>query len=351
MTRTQEIYCFQCLNDNYMECGIYLLPRISCGWEHTNRDASTSYSIFYYLRNFYYICAADLKEYEMQHILMPKALFRDAVRRKEFRVLVSPVVGDNIIEIEKCYEKEHIRYISVKPIHPDAEKSLQKILLNILKKAVSLRADMLVCPEMLGTRHLVEVLSDELGIREEIEDNDFPRMTVCPSIWENRCNSSRILDDMGGTVCEQQKHHGVDLKQWSAKEDIESDRKIYILHCHGIGRIVVAICKDFLITSYLRILAEKLKVNLLLVPSFTGKDYQFDLLRRKYGELDLNVIWINTCASRWLNKDGKMRSFVTAGYFPGKHGVEEVKLSMNDLCGGKQCCEGNCTYIYNIKLS
>ena len=56
-------------------------------------------------------------------------------------------------------------------------------------------------------------------------------------------------------------YHGVDLKlgQHQVKEDIHSDQKIYILHCYGIGRIAIMICKDFLITSYLKILADIIK--------------------------------------------------------------------------------------------
>lgn len=346
----QEQYRFQSLNDNYTDCQIYLLPRLKCGWEHRNRNAYTSYHIDFYLRHFYYVHEGELDVYNVQHILMPRETFGEAVCRGELRVMVSPVSGDRIVNMTEPYIRDNIRFISVNPILCDEEECLKKNIIKVLEEAVLQEADILLFPEMLGTDGIVEKLGHEISDRENILNNEFPCLTVCPTVWAQHRNYCKILDDIGELVCEQQKHHGVDLKKWSAKEDIESDKMIYILHCEGIGRIAVAICKDFLITSYLRILADRLKVNLLLVPSFTGRDYQFRILAPKYGDLDCNVIWINTCSARWLEDSGEMQASVTLAYLPGNRGVSQSEMGINELCQGQHVCDGTCEYMYRINL-
>ena len=112
----------------------------------------------------------------------------------------------------------------------------------------------------------------------------------------------------------------------------------------------VAKLSEFLITKYLRILAEVLKVNLLLVPSFTSGDYQFESLSFKYPELDWCVIWVNACSSRWLNERGTQSAHVFMAYMAGRQGIITEKISMDDLCGGEErCCQG-CTHVYRIKF-
>ncbi len=339
----QEQYWFQSLNDNYDECKICLLPRLKCGWEHESRDAYTSYNMDYYLRNFYYLHKEDLQDYKAQHILMPRELFREAVSRGELRVMVSPVSGKEIIKVSKPYTRDNTCYVSVDPMKKEDEKHLKENLDKILERGTAKQTDILLLPEMLGTEEIAEELGDV------VYGGNGPCLTICPSIWKEHRNFCRILDDTGENICEQQKHYGVDLKRWSAKEDIESDRIIYILHCDGIGRIAVAICKDFLITKYLRILVEKLKVNLLLVPSFTKQDYQFEALSSKYIELDCNVIWVNACAARWLEQSGEMQASATLACLSGRHGVSRLKMGINDLCQGNYECKGTCGYIYQIK--
>jgi len=346
----QEQLRFHCLNTNHLDCGIYLLPRIACRWEHLNRDAYTSYNIFYYLRNFYFVTSADMDEYTAEHILMPRNLFRDALQRGRLSIVVSPITNLNIVEATEPYSRDNTRWISIKPMKPELEQKIQSNTLDVLQKAVFEEADLLVFPEMLGTEAIVQSLGSELDLRESINDNAYPRLTISPTVWQMNRNFCTIFNDVGDTICEQQKHHGVDLKlgQHQVKEDIHSDQKIYILHCYGIGRIAIMICKDFLITSYLKILAEKLRVTLLIVPSFTGTDYQFELLSSKYGDLDCGVIWINTCASRWLNKPGEMKAAVTLAFLPGKTGIKKSKTTQTDLCGNRQHCDHTCIYTYQI---
>lgn len=350
-----ETFCFESLNDNYAECGLYLLPRLDCGWEHQSRDAYTSYSMMYYLRNFYYVRREDLKEFHVKHILLPKLTFHDAIQRGELRVAVSPVTGENVIRITKPYIRDHTEYIAVLPIEKNRETNLAKKMRGVLKKASGQKIDIVLLPELLGSARIWEDLEEELEERVTLKDNGFPRLTICPSVWKDRSNSCEVLNDVGETIFIQEKHYGAELKvspgeAKAVKEDIESDRVIYLLHCRGIGRLGVAICKDFLMTGYLRILAEKLRVNLLLVPSFTPKDYQFRLLISKYGDLDCNVVWVNTCAARWMNKGAEMKGAVTRAYLPGKKGIRTEEVAMEELCRERNSSCKACIYTYRLSL-
>lgn len=346
----KDWHVFQGLNDNAKECGLYLLPRVKCNWEHKSRDAHTSYSIFYYLRNFYFVCKSELNDYTVQHILVPRKVFYPALKRGELRVAVSPGTDRKIVEVTEPYIRDDTCYVSVKPMEASAETELMQIFFNVLRKTAEEEADILLLPEMLGSNAILESLSMELDAREMVPDNEFPKFIACPTIWKEHRNSCTVLDDTGDLIFEQYKHHGVDMKQPRVKEDIETDRIIYILHCFGVGRIAVAICRDFLITSYLRILAEKLRVNLLLVPSFTSGDYHFEMLLPKYSDLDCNVIWVNSCSSRWLNANGAVATHATRAYMAGKRGMNTEEISVSELCGHRSSCESGCIFIYRISL-
>lgn len=365
------------LNRNYLECGLCLLPWLKCDWEHPHRDASTSYSIYYYMKNFYYFHVSDLSSYRVNNILMPKDYFKNAHTRGELRIMVSPLTSEKVIELTEIYTRDNANYISVKPVEGSIGRKLQFFSADVLKRASFEEVDLLVYPEMLGTDAVVEQISHELDEGPELLDNSFPRLTICPTIWKKHRNSCKILDDEGREVCEQYKHHGVDMKQPAAprdstvcgvdvgepiaKEDIESDRTIQILHCNGIGRIAVVICKDFLVTKYLRILAEKLRVSLILVPSFTARSYHFSVLAAKYADLDCNVIWVNTCSARWLKensetKDPRIENPVLLSCQPGKKGMKDEKVNVENICGDScPCmdpgiCRQVCTHIFRLEL-
>ncbi|MCI8418721.1 MAG: hypothetical protein HFI33_14705 [Lachnospiraceae bacterium] len=346
----QDIWRFESLNDNFRECGLRLLPRLACNWEHKNRDAYHSYTMLFYMKNFYYVNSKEEEEYIVEHILLPQTTFYHALKRGELCVCVSPVTGENVVQVTEKYTRDNEELIAVEPLVPEVEQRLQEQILSVLEKAALQKADILLLPELLGSTGIRVSIQLELEKRQRIPDNEFPKLTVCPSAWEERRNSCAVLDDMGELLFEQQKHYGADLKKWGAKEDIVSDKKIYILHCKGVGRVAIAICKDFLMTSYLEILIETLKVNLLLVPSFTTGDYQFKTCSDKYGYQDCDVVWVNTCASRWSNSQGQMTTAVTRAYLPGKWGNSRLKAYMEELCDKQYKCDGTCLYTYGIRL-
>lgn len=57
--------------------------------------------------------------------------------------------------------------------------------------------DILLFPEMLGTDRILESMKYELDARETLPYNEFPRLTVCPSVWHKNRNYCKVLDDTG----------------------------------------------------------------------------------------------------------------------------------------------------------
>ncbi|MCI8994382.1 MAG: carbon-nitrogen hydrolase family protein [Lachnospiraceae bacterium] len=353
----QEIWRFMSLNDNAAACGLYILPRVRCNWEHNNRDAYNTYTMLYYLRNFYYVDIKNLEEFTVQHILLPQYMFQNVMKKEELRICVSPLTGENVVNVTEPYIWENEKLTAVKPLEPDAEQKIKAQVLRVLKEAVAQKAEILVFPEILGSREITQMISQELEERNQTLDNEYPKLTVCPSVWESRRNTCTVLDAMGEVLFEQQKHHGAGLKLnldqelWVGKEDIISDNRIYVLHGRGIGRIAVAICKDFLMTRYLHVLVNVLKVNLLLVPSFSPRDYQFDTLLGKYAAQDWAVVWANTCSARWLGEPENMAAAVTRAYFSGKQGRFKEERFLESMCEKQYTCDGTClhTYIWQEK--
>ena len=116
-----------------------------------DRTAYTSYNIDFYLRNFYYIHERDVEAYSVQHILMPREVFKEAVCRGELRIMVSPVSGDEIVNVTEPYIRNNTRFVSVNPIRYDKEEHLEKNIIKVLEGAALKEADILLFPEMLGT--------------------------------------------------------------------------------------------------------------------------------------------------------------------------------------------------------
>lgn len=198
-------------------------------------------------------------------------------------------------------------------------------------------ADLLLFPEILGTKSIQEEIEAALYENE----SEYPRMTICPSIWKRNKNSCRILDEMGMLLAEQEKHFGAQLG--GKLEDIKSNQKVYLFHCEGIGRIAVLICMDFLVNTYREFVVKELKATLVLVPSYSSGEYNFETKAMNYMDLDCQVIWINCCSAA----KGKNEP-ITLRYGAGRKGVYRERKMVNELCG--EHCTGECLWIYEIEL-
>lgn len=85
-------------------------------------------------------------------------------------------------------------------------------------------------------------------------------------------------------------------------ENLEQNGEITVIHCDGIGRIVVMICRDALPREHLHRVLEYLKATLLIIPSFSTGNYDFEDRLQICRSYDCCAVWINTCSVHLIDE-------------------------------------------------
>lgn len=70
-----------------------------------------------------------------------------------------------------------------------------------------------------------------------------------------------------------------------------------MIHCDGIGRLAILICRDALERDFLQAILDILKITLLIVPSYSTGYYDFSENLQMCRAYDCSVVWINTCSA------------------------------------------------------
>lgn len=341
------------LNNNHNEEKISLLPRYACSWEHNNRAIYHGLGINnVILKHSYYIKQAEADEYNIKSVIMKSTLNSRVNVSTNLAVGVSPVTNEELLEIYETNDEEGYGLFEIKSL-----KNVGKIndkILRILNDAIKQKVEILVFPEMLGSEELVEEVSEFL----ERHGNGYPVITVLPSIWRDNRNVSVVVDSTGEEIFRQNKHeryyyskeiensHG-EVENKKFWENITSDNNIYLLHWKGVGRIVVAICKDYLQTSYTDYLIQKLYATLIICPSFSTGSYNFQTVVERGHTFDCNTIWINTCAASNLRKNGFSDEDIIASITnfgtdsTGSIRIQEHKITKQEVCSCEKC-EASC---------
>lgn len=301
------------LNSNIKETRIVILPRCECFWERGHRGEQYGVKLVHMMKYFYYfevnnegvllgykgIC------FEIKNYLVHENFFYGSVRKSRLVLGISPLLKDSCLTKPKSYKVGIAKKFSVR---------LKKTKINILKKRIEAvldktkeeEVDILVFPEMLGSEEINDCIKKKLESNDD--EKEYPSLIVAPSVWEGNHNTVSIFLSSGEVIGKQEKQNPF-MKEKEVKtekevliEDIDPTREILLFHCHGIGRIAVAICKDMLTDDYRRILIEELKVTLLIVPSYSSGFYDFSLTLEECVRNDIVSIWINSCSAL---EDGK----------------------------------------------
>lgn len=104
-----------------------------------------------------------------------------------------------------------------------------------------------------------------------------------------------------------------------------------------MGRMGILICKDFLIDDNRKLLCDILKTTLILVPSFTTGEHNFEILLSQKFQNDCNIAWCNTCSATNV-KGAKIENFNTIA------AITSYGLRINSIAGcvhtysGVACC-------------
>lgn len=206
----------------------------------------------------------------------------------------------------------------------------QKVLGDI-RWATEKQADILVYPEMLGTRQIVKEALKEIA-EEEMRNKRPPFLVLLPTVWQTagagmqdqwqEGNNSNVLyvamtqDILDGisfkaAIAQQKQNPYLDSEgeQKGRLEDIKSDKVIHVLHLPGLGRVVFPICADLINEEYRNKLFQILGANLILCPSFSKGVDEFIQIAARGNEADCRVIWCNSCAVQHLYRYDSTRQF------------------------------------------
>lgn len=344
------------LNDNSLQEQIQLLPRCYSSWAHNNRDKVTSNNLNNFLNHMYYVDTRELFEKtgcSVSHKLLDRYEFNRALEKGYLQIGISPLSDGIELEageknVDGEYGTFYINSLS------DVEHLVENAV-SILECAKKKEIDILCFPEMLGHPEVNKALKKRLQAFPENNAEQYPALTVCPSYWNEKSNNATVLDNMGNEVCSQNKQHAFpfEKERQTYLEGIEPDNHIEVLHCEGIGRIAIMICKDALNRKYLYNILENLKISLLIIPSFSTGYYDFEDNLSICKTFDCTAIWINSCSVQRLSdkasldkiglvmKNGKKTNIKNGTYSFKKKECKKLK--------GKTCKE--CLYIQKLYFS
>lgn len=339
-----DVIEFEKLNTKITRVELY--PKCLCSWEHKNMGKAFRYDIRDHLKNLYFIDLNDIpRNFLVKNYFVNNKLFLSARYRDELRIGISPLTNENVFPLEmiEFSNVENINTFSINGV--SASKMLLNNVDSIINTAIRKEVDFLVFPEMLGTKEINELISRYVD-RVDIKT---PPIIVSPSLWTNHSNVSTLFFGSDSSdVIDQPKNYKFPFEYQgnSYIEDLNfrEGNIINLFHCDGIGVFSIVICKDLLIKEYLDFLIEKLKITLIISPSFSTGEYPFEVTVPQGYQYDCDIIWINSCAAKHLKDDEKPFSD-TIGL--GTHNGTITRYNLSEQCK-KNCSK--CIFVHSFKL-
>ena len=338
-----DIVNYEKLNEKNSQIELY--PKCMCLWEHKNMGRSFRYDLRDHLKNLYFINLKDIpKGFVVNNYFVSQKLFLNAKYRHELRVGVAPLTNKNVFPPEMLDFSigERICTFSVRGVSY-AEELLQNVE-SIINLAICKEVDILVFPEMLGTKEINKCISNYV----DKVDKYLPSIIVAPSVWKNHSNVATVfLGSDSSDAVNQFKNFKfpLDFQGNTYIEDLKFDNNgnhINLFHCEGIGVFVIAICKDLLIKEHIDFLIETLKTTLIISPSFSKGEYPFELTLQQGLQYDCSIIWINSCAAKHFRDNPE--TFSKKISMCTHKGISKC-FDTSSECDGK--C-GACIYIYPL---
>lgn len=384
------------LNINAEELGILILPKLYCSWSRKNgkqgkfTELSASRGINGLMQYYYYIDVKALGSLKVQNHVMKFPRQKEVT--KFLRVAVSPLTNGNVLAVKK-YTARNSKKIAVAGVGSDqverscrqkineqfyvSKKDLEDKVLKVAERAAEIQADILMFPEMLGTKEMREQCLKKLADMGIEEDGKHPPfLTLLPTEWECgnhdnndrpweagnntntlyvACSGSIIDGDSYRAAFMQQKQNPYLEKATNTSgeaEDIQSDKNIHILHIPNLGRIAFPICADLLAASYRKILIETLGATLILCPSFSKGFDDFIQLTNAGSDSGCRIIWCDSCAVRHLYDKDVPGAFQESDICcTGAYGHRNYSpIKPRPKCKNGQC-EAICLFYIDIPLS
>ena len=146
------------LNSNMDETGIVILPRCRCGWERNGRGGAYRDELRQLLHHIFYIDKNKIHGLEVQNVFLSGPSINS--EKSKLRIAVSPLSADVKLNTEFGEDENGVRTFCISGLE-NIENTAERIEL-ILKKAQEEEQDMIVFPEILGKREIVNEIIGKL---------------------------------------------------------------------------------------------------------------------------------------------------------------------------------------------
>lgn len=326
---------FTCLNHNAKETGLWVIPRLK---SYLQRKESLNFQKPCFV-HFSIIEADKLKVTGIPLTIRNCMDVRTALSEtRPLRIGLCPLTSNEMLVTEETTLTDRRPGFAVTGLRD--EPYVGRLINAALEASAEVNADVLIFPEMLGS---------EAFRKLPVFNRDYPMALpgiICmPTIWKNYKNTAEFLDLDGDTVLRQEKQfpfywHDKDdkgkTKPAGKMEDLRNpDRTVCVFHRKYLGRVVVCICRDFLIPEYRNLLIQQLEPNLLLVPSYSAGTTPFINDVSTSADCGGITVWIDTCSAI---KAKKGQAEVGCIYLPPTSGSSDQP----DKYGFKKCEEERC---------
>ena len=330
------------LNDNFKDTDIKLFPRVGCKWERASRGKNTNVRLDNYL---YYLLMIDYRsvneKYQDKHFFIES----DMEFNRKYEFVTVPYSNQWNQKINYITENKHnLMHIQYTGNPADDAEFVEKKIQQARGK------DIMIFPEVHGYYGLDQEVSQFLS-DEFIED--LPKITILPSYWNERQNRVSILDNFGEVMSSQKKYVPYE-KNYEGNnyiEDLErTNKEINIIHCEGMGRIAILICRDFLERKLLFDIIDLYKLTMILVPSFSTGNYDFIRTANICKEMNCCVLWVNSCSAYSEDKKNNFKtiSFFTAGEVKNTINEKKEKRPPCEYITSRRQCNKECMFEYEI---
>lgn len=355
---------FYALNSNWQESGL-LLPRVPCaktvhdyeGELHERKTAEAwSDELNSCLQRYFYVTLDEIGDYTICNIYYDPFIGEPL---DELTLACAPLIDGAIANI--------LHYDIVTEVDEDSGHTFSFLdnfaVLNPdevnrrVKRAYIFscenHAHLLSMPEMLGTNALYELDEDDYNpLLSGLNKSQLPykaqksslKLICAPTCWENNANFLNIYRPDGRFLGRQYKQ----TRFWMNEhpriyENLKNiPKQILLLHMPRLGRVMFAICADYLNPNYRSLLAKTLKATFLLCPSFSTGSAAFEEALNAVSEFGCTVIWLNCCSAR---NGSAHTGAVSAPTVP----VTQGRKYLNLKCDGE--CPDGCIFLATIPLN
>lgn len=351
---------FTSLNNNSDDTGILIIPKVKSlpntffvNKNEKEEDKEYKNSNYWYddinnhFSNIIYVKSSSIGNYKLKNFMVK--LFQ---KTDSDKITIGLTPGCNtpkneLMDAPKYQGKDGQLHFKVNKYFDS--KKLTNNYLDCLEKAKQLNVDILIAPEMLGSKALSE--TDEYGYNLMFRNSSShsPYLIVTPSYWHNGENYISIYSKTGKFIGKQCKQHGFELNVncESYAEDLNnSTKEILVLHIPGWGRMVFPICVDFLVSTYRDILSRELKADFIFCPSYSSHTAQFINASGTVRDFGTRLIWLNSCSAlKEVTDVPKSVGYVSVpSAIPDS--VKESSYPLIPKCNGK--CTSPCLFTVTI---